>query len=71
MSSLTLGLSVVRVDEVQVVTEDGITVLVLGERTILSTVLLLPLEEGSVVLTLAKSVGASNECDEKECDLHI
>lgn len=67
----TGGLSVMRVNEVQVVAEDREAVLVLRKGGIDLAVGLLPLKEGLVVIALGEGESAREECDKKDCDLHI
>lgn len=54
-----------RVDEVQVVAEDGEAVLVFSKGSVYASVSLLPLQKVHVVLALGKSESASEKGDEK------
>jgi hypothetical protein len=70
-NSEPFSLSIMRVNEVQIVTEDGEALGVLGVGLVTLGVLTLPLGESGGVFTLGERVSASKECDEEKYYLHI
>jgi hypothetical protein len=70
-NSEPFSLSIVRVNEVQIVAEYGEALGVFGVGFVTLGVLTLPLSERRGVFTLGERVSASKECDEEKYYLHI